>query len=45
MQASAAFKDRGLLKKARQLAGEAAQTLSVYLPEPGGSCEPAIQQS
>ena len=44
-QASTAPKDRGLLKKARQLAGEAAQTLSAYLPEPGGNYEPAIQQT
>ena len=44
-QASTASKDPGLLKKARQLAGEAAQTLSAYLPEPGGKYEPAIQQT
>ena len=33
------------MKKARQLAGEAAQTLSAYLPEPGGKYELAIQQT
>ena len=44
-KASTASKDQGLLKKARQLAGEAAQTLSAYLPEPGGNYEPAIQQT
>ena len=44
-QASTASRDRGLLKKATQLAGEAAQTLSAYLPEPGGNYEPAIQQT
>ena len=44
-QAYTASKDRGLLKKAKQLAGEAAQTLSAYLPEPGGKCEPAIEQT
>ena len=33
------------MKKARQLAGEAAQTLSAYRPEPGGNYEPAIQQT
>ena len=45
MQASTASKDRGLLKKVRQLAGEAVQTLSVYLPEPGENYEPAIQHT
>ena len=45
MQASTALKDRGLMKKGRQLAGEAAQTLSAYLPEPGGNYEPAIQHT
>ena len=45
MQASTALKDQGLLKKARQLAGETAQTLSAYLPEPGGKYQPAIQQT
>ena len=44
-QASTTPKDQGLLKKARQLAGEAAQTLSAYLPEPGGNYEPALQQT
>ena len=33
------------MKKSRQLAGEAAQTLSAYLPEPGRKYEPAIQQT
>ena len=33
------------MKKARQLAGEAAQILSAYLPELGGRYEPAIQQT
>ena len=44
-QASTATKNYGLWKKARQLAGEAAQTLSAYLPEPRGKYEPAIQQT
>ena len=44
-QASTTAKDQGLLTKARQLAGKAAQTLSAYLPEPGGRYEPAIQQT
>ena len=44
-QAPEASKAQGLLKKARQQAGEAAQTLSAYLPEPGGNYEPAIQQT
>ena len=43
--ASTAQQDQGLLKKARKLAGEAAQTLSAYLPEPGGKYEPAIHQT
>ena len=34
-----------MLNKARQLAGEAAHTISAYLPEPGGKHEPAIQQT
>ena len=35
-QASTATSERGLWKKPRQLAGEAAQTLSGCLPEAGG---------
>ena len=34
-----------MLNKARQLAGEAAHTISAYLPEPGGNYEPAMQQT
>ena len=44
-QATTAPKDRGLLSKASKLAGNAAHTLSAYLPEPGGKYEPAIYET
>ena len=44
-QAPTTPNDQGLLKKARQLASEAAQTLTPYLPEPAGKYEPVIQQA
>ena len=43
--ASKAPKDHGLLKKARQVGGEVAHTISAYLPEPGGKYQPAIQHN